>query len=132
MVRLSGRVCQLLERKITLTGDFSYSSPDHDASKASPARCLAAFEPVVARAGLLRLAFKAYDTNDLLVAKDRFEKALQVDPNYPQAYYYLGVINAAKGAMAEAKREIERFLQLAPKDPEANSARDMLKYLIKP
>jgi tetratricopeptide (TPR) repeat protein len=93
---------------------------------------LAAFEPVIARDGLLRLAFDAYDANDLVVAKERFGKVLQVDPNYPQAYYYLGVINAGQGAMAEAKRQIERFLQLAPKDPEASSARDMLKYLSKP
>ncbi|MGZ8797978.1 MAG: tetratricopeptide repeat protein, partial [Thermoanaerobaculia bacterium] len=93
---------------------------------------LAAFEPVIARNGLLQLAFEAYDANDLVVAKERFSKVLQVDPNYPQAYYYLGVINAGQGAMAEAKRQIERFLQLAPKDPEANSARDMLKYLSKP
>ncbi|MGZ8833958.1 MAG: tetratricopeptide repeat protein, partial [Thermoanaerobaculia bacterium] len=93
---------------------------------------LAAFEPVIGRDGLLQLAFEAYDANDLVVAKERFSKVLQVDPNYPQAYYYLGVINAGQGAMAEAKRQIERFLQLAPKDPEANSARDMLKYLSKP
>ncbi len=93
---------------------------------------LATFEPVVARDGLLRLAFEAYDANDLAVSKERFGKVLQVDPNYPQAYYYLGVINAGQGAMAEAKRDIERFLQLAPKDPEASSARDMLKYLKKP
>ena len=41
MVRLSGRVCQLLERKITLTGDFSYSSP-------RPRRIKSVADPVVA------------------------------------------------------------------------------------
>ncbi len=90
---------------------------------------LASYEPVPARDGLLRLAFEAYDANDLVAAKDRFGKALQIDPNYPQAYYFLGVINASQGATAEAKKQIERFLQLAPNDPEANSAREMLKYL---
>lgn len=90
---------------------------------------LAAFEPVIARDGLLRLAFEAYDANDLVVAKERFGKVLQVDPSYAQAYYYLGVINVGQGATKEAKRQIERFLELAPKDPEANSAREMLKYL---
>lgn len=64
--------------------------------------------------------------------KARFGKVLQVDPNYPQAYFYLGVINVGQGATAEAKSRIERFLQLAPKDPEADSAREMLKYLSKP
>ncbi len=39
------------------------------------------------------------------------------------------MINASKGANAAAKKQLERFLQLAPNDPEANSAREMLKYL---
>ncbi len=90
---------------------------------------LAAYEPVIARDGLMRLAFEAYDANDLVVAKERFGKVLQVDPSYAQAYYYLGVINVGQGHTKEAKRQIERFLELAPKDPEANSAREMLKYL---
>jgi Tfp pilus assembly protein PilF len=90
---------------------------------------LAAYEPVTARDGLLRLAFESYDANDLAVAKERFGKALKIDPNYAQAYYYLGVIDASQGRNAEAKRELERFLQLAPKDREADSAREMIKYL---
>jgi len=93
---------------------------------------LAAFEPLVARNGLLKMAFDAYDANDLVQAKDLFGKVLAVDPSYPQAYYYLGVIDVGQGASAEAKSHLERFLQLAPNDPEANSAREMLKYLSKP
>jgi tetratricopeptide (TPR) repeat protein len=93
---------------------------------------LAAVEPKAARDGLVRLAFMAYDANDMALAKARFGKALTIDPNYAQAYYYLGVINAGQGAMAEARKNIEHFLQLAPNDPEANSAREMLKYLKKP
>jgi tetratricopeptide (TPR) repeat protein len=93
---------------------------------------LGAVEPVIARDGLLRLAFDAYDLNDMAAAKERFGKALQIDPEYAQAYYYLGVIDVGQGASAEAKSHLERFLQLAPNDPEANSAREMLKYLSKP
>ncbi len=93
---------------------------------------LAAVEPVMARDGLLRLAFDAYDANDMVQAKDRFDKALAIDPNYGLAYYYLALIDVSQGATAEAKSHIERFLQLAPNDPEAKSAREMLKYLSKP
>ena len=93
---------------------------------------LAAVEPVLARDGLLRLAFDAYDANDMVQAKERFDKALVVDPNYALAYYYLALIDVGQGATAEAKSHIERFLQLAPNDKEANSAREMLKYLNKP
>ena len=93
---------------------------------------LAAFEPVRARDGLLLLAFEAYDANDMVLAKQRFGQALGIDPNYPQAHYYLGLINVGLGGSAEAKTHFERFLELAPNDPEANSAREALKYLSKP
>lgn len=90
---------------------------------------LALYEPAVARNGLLKLAFEAYDANDNALAKERFNKVVQIDPNYPQAHYYLGVIHGSQGATAEARRHLQRFLQLAPNDPEAKSARDMLEYL---
>jgi tetratricopeptide (TPR) repeat protein len=90
---------------------------------------LAPIEPAIARNGLMRLAFDAYDANDMVRAKEGFGKVLEVDPNYPQAHYYLGLINVGLGVSAEAKTHFERFLQLAPNDPEANSAREALKYL---
>ncbi len=92
---------------------------------------LAPVEPVIARDGLLRLAFEAYDSNDMALAKERFGKVLELDPNVPYAHYYLALINIGQGASAEAKSHLERFLQLAPNDPEANSAREMLKDLSK-
>ena len=93
---------------------------------------LAAVDPVLARDGILRLAFDAYDANDMVQAKARFDKALAIDPNYAPAYYYLALIDVGRGATADAKGHLERFLQLAPNDPEAKSARDMLNYLSKP
>ncbi|HVS33661.1 MAG TPA: tetratricopeptide repeat protein [Thermoanaerobaculia bacterium] len=90
---------------------------------------IARYEPIAARDGILRLAFEAYDASDNATAADHFRKVIQIDPKYPQAYYYLGVISASQGATGEARRHIERFLQLAPNDPEAKSARDMLQYL---
>ena len=90
---------------------------------------LAPYEPKVGRDGLARLAFEAYDANDLPTARERFGRVIEIDPSYPQAYYYLGVIDAGRGANAEAKKHLDRFLQLAPNDPEAPSAREMLRYL---
>ncbi len=90
---------------------------------------LAPVEPKIARDGLLRLAFEAYDANDMALAKERFGKVLELDPNVPYAHYYLALINIGQGASAEAKSHLERFLQIAPNDPEANAAREMLKDL---
>jgi Tfp pilus assembly protein PilF len=93
---------------------------------------LAPIEPAIARNGLMRLAFEAYDANDMVQAKERFAKVLEVDPNQPQAHNYLGIICVGQGAKDEARSHLERFLQLAPTDPEADAAREMLKYLSKP
>jgi tetratricopeptide (TPR) repeat protein len=90
---------------------------------------LAPFEPLMVRNGLWALFVDAWDANDMPLAKERAGKVLQVDPNYPQAYYYLAVINLNQDASAEAKGNLEHFLQLAPNDPNAASARQMLKEL---
>jgi tetratricopeptide (TPR) repeat protein len=92
---------------------------------------LAAIDPTRARDGLLKMAFDAYDNNDMVQAKGMFAKALQVDPNYALAHYYIGLICVGQGASEEARSHFERFLQLAPNDKEAESVRDMLKYLAK-
>jgi tetratricopeptide (TPR) repeat protein len=67
----------------------------------------------------------------MVQAKEKFGKVLEVDPNYALAHYYLGLINVGLGASAEAKAHLERFLELAPNDQEAKSAREMLGYLSK-
>jgi len=93
---------------------------------------LAAVEPAVAKNGLLKLAFEAYDANDRVRAKERFQKVLEVDPNQPLAHYYLAMAYVNEGATEEARSHLERFLALAPNSPEAETAREMLKQLGKP
>ena len=93
---------------------------------------LAAVEPTVAKNGLLKLAFEAYDVNDRVRAKERFQKVLEVDPNQPLAHYYLAMAYVNEGAIEEARSHLERFLTLAPNSPEAETAREMLKQLGKP
>jgi tetratricopeptide (TPR) repeat protein len=92
---------------------------------------LAAVDPTRARDGLLKFAFDAYDKNDMGKAKEMFDRALAIDPNYPLAHYYLGLADVSLGATADAKSHLERFLQLAPNDKEADAARQMLDYLKK-
>ena len=93
---------------------------------------LAAVEPDTAVNGLWALAMSAYDADDMDRAKLRFGKLLEVDPNHAMAHYYLGLIYVGESANDEAKKHLERFVQLAPDDPEAPSARDLIKYLSQP
>jgi Tfp pilus assembly protein PilF len=90
---------------------------------------LAAVEPAVASKGLLQLAFEAYDANDTARAKARFNRVLQFEPNQPLVHYYLGLLYVNEGATSQARKHLERFIELAPNSQEATTAREMLKQL---
>jgi Tfp pilus assembly protein PilF len=90
---------------------------------------LAPVEPEAARQNLWLLAMTAYNANDNEKSKDRFAKVLMVDPNNAQAHYLLGLIYLGEGENEETKEHLEQFLALAPDDPDAASARDILSYI---
>jgi type IV pilus assembly protein PilF len=90
---------------------------------------LAPVEPAIARNGLLKLAFEAYDANDQVRAKQRFLRLLDVDPNQPLGHYYLALVYVNQGDNKEAMNHLERVIALAPGSKEADSARDMIKQL---
>jgi tetratricopeptide (TPR) repeat protein len=90
---------------------------------------LAPIEPEVAKQNLWLLAMAAYDANDMAIAKRRFLKVLEVDPNNSQAHYLLGLVYLGDGENEEVRKHLERFLELAPDDPDAAAAKDILNYL---
>ncbi len=93
---------------------------------------LAPFEPEAARTGLWNLALAAFDANDMAAAKERFGKLVEIPSAPPQSYYYLGLANLREGVNDAARQHFERFLQLAPEDAEAGTARDFLEHLPAP
>jgi Tfp pilus assembly protein PilF len=90
---------------------------------------LAAADPAMAAAGLFKLATLAFDADKTVKAKDRLGKVLAIDPNHPRAHYLLGLIQMREGATEESKAHLERFLQLAPNDPDAETAQKLLQYM---
>lgn len=93
---------------------------------------LATVMPEVAQQNLWHLAMAAYNANDMDVAMDRFQIVLRLDPNNAQAHYLLGLIHLGElDSQAETQQHLERFLELAPDDPDAPAARDILSYLQK-
>jgi tetratricopeptide (TPR) repeat protein len=92
---------------------------------------LAAVEPTIAKNGLLKLAFEAYDANDQAKARARFLKVLDVDPNQPLAHYYVALVYVNEGNTKEAMSHLEKFIALSPNTKEAETAREMLKQLAK-
>jgi len=62
-------------------------------------------------------------------ARPLLEKALEVDANYADALYQLGMVHVRGGDSAKAKELLKKFLEVAPNHQEAPTASEMLKYL---
>jgi tetratricopeptide (TPR) repeat protein len=70
-----------------------------------------------------------YNANNVVAAKAAFERALAKDANHPKSHYMLGLVHINAGENAKAKEHLQRFLELAPNDSDAASAREMLASL---
>jgi len=70
-----------------------------------------------------------FNAGNTAAARQAFEQALQADPNYARAHYMLGLCYVNVGESAKAKEHLEKFVELAPDDPEAATARDMIQYM---
>jgi Tfp pilus assembly protein PilF len=70
-----------------------------------------------------------FNAGNMAGAQQALEQALQADPDLPKAHYTLGLAYANTGDSAKAKEHLQRFLELAPDDPDAATAKEMLDYL---
>jgi Tfp pilus assembly protein PilF len=90
---------------------------------------LAPLESTTARDGLYLLGKAAFDKEDMAAAKERFRRVLAIDPAHARSHYLLGFILMREGTKAEARKHLQRFLELAPTDPDAPTAKDALRFL---
>ncbi len=80
----------------------------------------------------LNQGIELYNGNRIPEATKIFESLVQADPNNSRAHYMLGLCYTNVGDLARAREHLEAFVRLAPNDPEAASARQMLAELKKP
>jgi tetratricopeptide (TPR) repeat protein len=61
-------------------------------------------------------------------ASEAFKKAIELDPMMAQAYYQLGISYfGAPDTIAQAIPALEKFLQMAPTDPNAEAAKQLIE-----
>ncbi len=89
---------------------------------------LAASDPEWAATGLFEIAVKLYNNDQIDEAMQALERVLAVDPDHARAHYLLGVAQFNTGKTDTAIGHLERFIELAPDDPDVAIARDLLKY----
>ncbi|MGH7342826.1 MAG: tetratricopeptide repeat protein, partial [Candidatus Rokuibacteriota bacterium] len=70
-----------------------------------------------------------YNANNVAEAKAAFERALGKDPAHPKSHYMLGLVFINTGDNAKAKEHLQKFLELAPEDNDADTAKEMLASL---
>jgi Tfp pilus assembly protein PilF len=90
---------------------------------------LAAVDKAFARDSLFKLGQAAFDADRAADARDRLGKVLEIEPDHPRSHYLLGLIHMREGRTKEAKAHLERFVALAPADPDAATARSALAQL---
>lgn len=71
----------------------------------------------------------AFNAGNMPEAKAAFERAITVDPSLPKAYYMLGLVSISTDDQAKAKQYLQKFLELAPDDKDASTAKEMLESL---
>ena len=62
-------------------------------------------------------------------AEALLKQAIAADEKFASAYYELGMIYVRSGKSADAKTNLQKYLQLAPDGKEAATAKEMLKYV---
>ena len=78
---------------------------------------------------LLEAGIATFNAGDAQGAIADLARAAEIDPDRAIAHYYLGLCYTNTGQPALARTHLQRFVELAPDDPNAASAREMLKYL---
>ena len=90
---------------------------------------LAAHDPDIGPQAFRSQGVSLFNANQMPAAIEAFEQAVALDPNDAKSYYHLGLAYVNTGDPAKAKEHFTRFLELAPDDPDAGTAREMVKFL---
>jgi tetratricopeptide (TPR) repeat protein len=80
---------------------------------------------------LLNKGVKLFNESKVEDAAKIFERALVLDPTLAKTQYMLGLSYANSGDTEKAKEHLAKFLEMAPNDENAATAKEMLEYLNK-
>ena len=90
---------------------------------------LAAVDPDFGGAKLVEQAAAFWNGGKTAEAVALAKQALAIDPSIAKAYYFIGLDHLSGGRNPEAKAALEKFIELAPEDSEAATAKEMLSYI---
>jgi Flp pilus assembly protein TadD len=116
------------ERGLSLRHRASEAMGD-ETQAAAALQALAAENPDAVTKSLFERANDLFDNNQPAEAAELFRQVLGLQPDNGRAHYKLGLSLLSAGDPVSAKEHLQRFIELAPDDPEIAAAREMLSYL---
>ena len=90
---------------------------------------LAAVDADFGGAKLVEQAAELWNAGQADKAASLSRQALAIEPNLAKAYYFVGLDHLSKGENDEARAALQKFIDLAPDDAEAPTAREMLGFI---
>ncbi|MEM9596711.1 MAG: tetratricopeptide repeat protein [Acidobacteriota bacterium] len=90
---------------------------------------LVAADPKVLTKELFEDGQKAFNGGDTETAIAKLEQLVAIDPEHAKSHYLLGLCYVNKGDNGKAKQFLQTFATLAPDDPDAATAKQMVQYL---
>ncbi len=118
------------DQKRALTIRYDAYRAAGDETKATEAfAALAAANPQALFKDLYEKGVAQFNAGDSATAKESFQRCIEIDSEHAKVRYHLGLVLSSLGETDGAKQHLEKFVALAPDDPDAGAARDMLEYL---
>ena len=106
-----------------------YRGLGDEAEAAAAFKELAAADPKVLAVELYNKGNDLFESGDTAGAIAEFERVIEIDPENALAHYRLGVCHVGKGDADQAREHLQKFIDMAPENPEVATAKDMLTYL---
>jgi tetratricopeptide (TPR) repeat protein len=89
---------------------------------------LADADPIYAGEQFLPRAVELYDANQFAAAASLGAQVVKVRPDNAKAHFIVGMAAFNTGDSETAKQNLARFVEMAPDDPDAAIARELLSY----
>jgi tetratricopeptide (TPR) repeat protein len=107
----------------------AYRLAGNEAKAKESLEILAAVNPEVLIKQFFDAGIRYFEAGDMEKATLEFQRILEISDDHAASHFRLGICHISSGNSEAAKTHLSRFLELAPNDPEAGTAKDMLAYL---
>ena len=101
----------------------------NEASAQAAFESLQSIDPSSVAQAFYKEGVAQFNAGNIELATKTLERVLEAEPEHAKAHYNLGLCYLNLGDTVKARDFFNRFIELAPADPDVSSAQEMLSYL---